>query len=340
MAEVVQRAGRAARQELAASYEHVRSWLRRDAGAADAGPDPVDVIYQELIAHDPAWAEARLRDTIDYYARLDRATFEDFLRIFGPHEYIDYHRYRLAECFTTVTRLIDDTFGASEPFTFVEVSTAGAFFPEQMGKRYGDRLSYAGVDFPAERGGTGSGAPGRPGDVLVEVDLNRLDHFRPPTSLLELVAGRNVIVLASEIIEHLLIDVGHLVRFWRTLVDGGRGHMVVTTPNFHAEWRLAAMLRGVNPLERYTDLSRVASGYVHIREYAAKEVLAIDPLVPGTTCAFSFAMPGSTNPQLSEAEYFARAARFAVGADGSTERPPLMRQMLGWEGLAAIYPFG
>jgi hypothetical protein len=329
--------GQVAGKELTEGYARLRARLARPV-VEPVGP--VETIYRHLTGSDPEWAEARLQDTIDYYARLDRETFKDFLEVFGPSEYMDYHRYRFSECFAIVTDLIDETFGDAEPFTFVEVSTAGGYFVEQMRKRYGDRLSYVAVDFPQERGGTGWGESGRPGEILVEVDLNQLADFEPPEPLVELVTGRNVVVLASEIIEHLLIDIGDLVRFWRDLVDGGRGHMVVTTPSFHAEWRLGAMLRGLNPIERYTDRSRVRSGFVHVREYAAREMLEIEPPVPGATCAFTFAMPGPLSPQISQDEYFALADRFARTGDDAEQRGPLAMQMLNWEGMVATYPFG
>jgi hypothetical protein len=116
--------------------------------------------------------------------------------------------------------------------------------------------------------------------------------------------------------------------------------MVVTTPSYHAEWRMGAMLRGLNPIERYTDRSRVKSGFVHVREYAAKEMLDIDPPVPGAKCAYTFAMPGPLSPQISEDEYYAMTDRFAHPADDPRQRRELAMQMLNWEGMVATYPLG
>lgn len=91
------------------------------------------------------------------------------------------------------------------------------------------------------------------------------DRFPYPDSHFEL-------VLACEILEHLLRDPMHmLIEIHRILHDGGR--LILTTPNCASHTSLARLLHGRGNPQMFSCYSRRAPDDApHVREYAAHEV--------------------------------------------------------------------
>ena len=298
--------------------------------------DFVALLHSRIIAEDTLFYRDRLLDTISYYERIDPNKLSEFVdAIFGgPHEYFDYHRYRLSELYCLIHHIVENKF-QDEPFTLIEVSTAGDFFARTLTASFGPQMTYVSFNYPAEAGGTGGDDLARYAALSVEADFNDLDDYSAGDDLVSLIEGRNVIVLASEIVEHLLLDVGNFVRFWTEAGSSSkRGDLIVTTPNYLADWRIAALGRGVSCQERYREPERVKQGFVHIREYAPKEMLDFVDSGGGTLCAISHGMPGGTRPQLSMEEYLAERTRLLSAH--TDYLPTLLKR----EGLVAIYPIG
>lgn len=300
-------------------------------------PDLVEYLHARIIAQDRPFYHERAVDTVKFYERVDPEMLADFVgRIFGgPHEYFDYHRYRLSELYCLIHDIVEREF-FEEPFTLIEVSTAGDFFARTLSQSFGPRMTYVPFNYPADEGGTGGDDLTAYAALSIEANLNDLDDYEASSDLLNLIEDKNVIVMASEIVEHLLLDVGNFVAAWTGLTSGARkGQLIVTTPNYLADWRVSALGRGVNCQERYKDPERVRQGFVHIREYSPKEMLDSVSELEGTSqCAFSFGMPGGNRPQLSLQEYL-ETRRTLLDSSAS-----LVDTILRSEGLVAIYPIG
>lgn len=303
-----------------------------------------DDLYAGIIAADRQFYNQRLHDTVAYFRSLDTTELLAFIdRAFPgpPHEYLDYHKYRFAELYCQILAVEREQF-PGEPFTLIEISSAGDFLPRELKAHFGDRMRYLALSYPSEDGGTGAETLGAFAEACLEVDLNQLSAWEFPPALSSLVDDANVIMVAGEVVEHLRIDIVDFLGYWLELGSTSTGRLVVTTPNYLARWRLAAIAGGLNPQERYLDQDRVRAGFIHVREFSTKEVVdaAVRLGVKETRCALSFAMPGRENPQLRTEDYLALVQRFLTGEDDPDQRSDLLRTMLESEGMVVMLPLG
>lgn len=103
--------------------------------------------------------------------------------------------------------------------------------------------------------------PLREGERHTEVDLNDGDYPE---------LRRYDVVVCAEVIEHLHVAPGRVLRFLASGLDDG-GHLIVQTPNATALPKRLRMLFGRNP---YDPIRENAANPGHFHEYTTKELLA------------------------------------------------------------------
>jgi SAM-dependent methyltransferase len=95
------------------------------------------------------------------------------------------------------------------------------------------------------------------------------------------------LIVLCEVIEHLPIHpVDLIARLLRLLTPGGR--LYLTTPNFFAQARLAALARGENPCAVYPAGDGNWDAHHHYREYEAVELAEFIQASAGSVEAFCF----------------------------------------------------
>lgn len=119
-------------------------------------------------------------------------------------------------------------------------------------------------------------------DEIHTVDLHD-DHLNE-TDL----GKRFDIIVFSEVIEHLQVHPGNVVRFLlRHLTDGG--YVVLTTPNLFGHNKLRLIGQRKSPLPPYPSMyGQADSPHFHFREYGMGEMLSMIEAAGGSISAFFF----------------------------------------------------
>jgi SAM-dependent methyltransferase len=96
------------------------------------------------------------------------------------------------------------------------------------------------------------------------------------------------IIVFSEVIEHLQVHPGNVVRFLlRHLTDGG--YVILTTPNLFGHSKLRLIGQRKSPLPPYPSIyGQADSPHFHFREYGMGEMLSVIEAAGGSVSAFFF----------------------------------------------------
>jgi 2-polyprenyl-3-methyl-5-hydroxy-6-metoxy-1,4-benzoquinol methylase len=119
-------------------------------------------------------------------------------------------------------------------------------------------------------------------DEILTVDLHD-DHLN------EIDLGKRFdIIVFSEVIEHLQVHPGNVVRFLlRHLTDGG--YVMLTTPNLFGHGKLRLIGQRKSPLPPYPSMyGQADSPHFHFREYGMGEMLSTIEAAGGSVSAFFF----------------------------------------------------
>jgi len=148
----------------------------------------------------------------------------------------------------------------------------------EVGAHYGMNLLLMGRELGWEV--TGYELPGN-----IPVYCAALEREGIPVEPFDLYAGPSAppdpphdLVLCSEVVEHLFVDVTTVIENLRPLVRIG-GRLLLTTPNIYRRRNLMRLLRGLNVCERHPGKERRVAGVpvdarIHPREYTLFEIAA------------------------------------------------------------------
>lgn len=214
-----------------------------------------------------------IRDSRRYYeiiatSPLPMDAAREFIRSHTfPSDYLDFHEERFAEQLSFFAWAADRL---DEGFRVLDISTMP--YTTSVMKYYRPDIALVTVDMPESLGGP---PPSRFSELgvekHVEVDLNRVslgDLHGDVTA-----GGLFDLVYACEIVEHLRLDAEAFLGFCARCLKPG-GLVIVTTPNFHSEWKLHRMRDGYNPSQRFND-HNPDDGSFHYREYTMRELREI-----------------------------------------------------------------
>jgi len=96
------------------------------------------------------------------------------------------------------------------------------------------------------------------------------------------------VVLFCEIIEHLLVNPGRVIKFLLRQLRTG-GYIYITTPNIFKRQNVNSIARRMNPLMLYPESYTIDDAFMfHVREYCMGELLNIACSAGGLVAAFYF----------------------------------------------------
>ena len=181
-------------------------------------------------------------------------------------------------------------------------------------KMYRPELDLVTIDLPPEQGGPDFERFEEWGvDQHVAIDLNEADW----TALADEVTSRGKfdVVLACEVVEHLQVDFHEVVDFCLSVIRPG-GLVIITTPNFHSEWKLHVIAGGNSPQHRFHEFKDLAGAY-HYREYTMKELRDIVNHAGGKVLAqvYSHALIDDNDRLTDEDNYMFRENMVFVFSD-------------------------
>ena len=249
----------------------------------------------------------RAKDTQLFYKSINKKLLEnsDFR---NRTQYFKYHQFRFYEVVSAVLNIHKIQFSRSN-FNFIECSTNPVLI-DLYRKHINVRTYYVGIDFPQLKGGAPPNQKlSNYANKIIEYDFN--DHFLDVNlNLPKKLPYENTIILASEIIEHLCIDIEDFMNLFKSK-NLPNPYLLITTPNFLSKWRLNQILNGKNPQQRFNNYDRIKKGGQHIREFTAVELVESVRKLKSTLiyCSYSFAMPGpgkiwTTDEYLSGLNYY------------------------------------
>ena len=208
--------------------------------------------YYEIIADSPISTEAA----------------REFIRTHTwESDYLDFHEMRFAEQLAFFASMAD---GLDEGFRVLDISTMP--YTTSVMKYYRPDIDLVTVDMPESMGGPPLSRFSELGvELHVEVDLNRvpLENLHRDVTT----GGLFDLVYACEVLEHLRLDAEVFLKFCLRCLKPG-GLVIVTTPNFHSEWKLHLIRAGYNPGQRFND-HNPDDGSFHYREYTMRELREI-----------------------------------------------------------------
>lgn len=211
-----------------------------------------------------------IEDSRRYYEILQEAPLnvesaEDFVRRNSqPSEYLDFHHIRFAEQLSMYSWLCQKF---PDAHRVLDISTMP--YTTNMLKLYRPSTELVTIDLPEAQGGPSIARFENLGvEAHFEVDLNREDLDQLALRVTKF--GKFDLIYASEVIEHVRFDFGKFLKFCLDCL-APRGLVIVTTPNFHAEWKIDQIRQGLNPQHRFSG-NNANDGSYHFREYSMREL--------------------------------------------------------------------
>jgi SAM-dependent methyltransferase len=211
-----------------------------------------------------------IKDSRRYYeileeAPLDIASAEEFIRQRSfPSDYLDFHHVRFAEQLSMYSWLCQRS---PHAVRVLDISTMP--YTTNMLKFFRSNTELVTIDLPESQGGPPKSRFEELGvEAHFEVDLNRADLGQLAFDATRL--GKFDLIYASEVIEHVRFDFGKFLQFSLDCLASG-GIVIVTTPNFHSEWKIGQVRQGLNPQHRFSG-NNAEDGSYHYREYSMREL--------------------------------------------------------------------
>lgn len=239
----------------------IRKWRNR---RNDLSPCSLD--YPSILEH----LQRSTEDSLRYYEILEQAplslgTALHFIKENSlPSAYLDFHENRFAEQLSMFSWLCERF---PDSLHVLDISTMP--YTTSIMKIYRPSIKLVTIDYPETLGGPPVSRFEELGvELHVETDLNNANLKELATQVTK--HGKFDLIYACEVVEHVRFDFQDFLKFCLDCLLPG-GLVIVTTPNFHSEWKLNQIQQGLNPQHRF-DGNNAQDGSYHFREYTMREL--------------------------------------------------------------------